>query len=83
MKPEVEWFSEDVDGTEYLNVGLKFYRGEEVSRCVMGAFGEEIGQEAMQVISALVEQAVEYVQEVYDADATPKLEIVTPKLVRV
>ena len=74
MKPEVEWFSEDVEGVEYLNVGLKFYYNGEETRAVLGAFGEEIGQEAMQVISALVEQAVVYVQEVYEAPPVKTLD---------
>ena len=65
MKPTVEWFSEDIDGTEYINVGLKFVCDEEVLHAVLGAFQGEIDQEAMQVITALVEQAVMFVQEAY------------------
>ena len=73
MKPTVEWFSEDVDGIEYLNVGLKFAIDGELMHAVLGAFQGEIEQDAMQVITALVEQACQFVQEAYD---NPKLVVV-------
>lgn len=60
MKPTVEWFSDDVDGQEYLNVGLKFEKDGELHRCVLGAFQGDIGQEAMVIITGLVEQACLY-----------------------
>jgi hypothetical protein len=59
--PEVEFFSDDVDGIEYLNVGLRWYvNGKEV-RAVLGAFQGDVAQEAMVIIKGLVEQAVIYV----------------------
>ena len=60
MQPRVEWFSDDVDGQEYLNVGLVFEREGEEVRCVLGAFQGDVGQEAMTVITGLVEQACLY-----------------------
>ena len=60
MQPTVEWFSDDVDGVEYLNVGLAFEKEGEVVRCVLGAFQGELSQEAMVVITGLVEQACLY-----------------------
>ena len=62
-KPKVEFFSDDVDGVEYLNVGLVWYdpkKGEEV-RAVLGAFTGDLDQDAMVIIKGLVEQAVIYV----------------------
>ena len=60
MQPRVEWFSDDVDGVEYLNVGLQFERDGNEVRCILGAFQGEIGQEAMVIITGLVEQACMY-----------------------
>ena len=70
MKPLVEFFSEKVDGVEYLNVGLKWIPAEgrdattespDIQRAVLGAFEGEVSQEAMVIIKGLVEQAVMYV----------------------
>jgi hypothetical protein len=59
--PEVEFFSDEVNGIEYLNVGLRWYvNGKEV-RAVLGAFQGDVAQEAMVIIKGLVEQAVIYV----------------------
>ena len=56
--PEVEFFSEEADGIEYLNVGLKWDDGSgEVMRCVLGAFQGDLDQQAMIIIKGLVEQA--------------------------
>jgi len=68
MLPEVEFFTEDVDDVEYLNVGLKWIdqKGFEV-RAVLGAFQGELPQEAMVTIKGLVEQACVYVLELDDA----------------
>ena len=42
-KAEVEFFSEDVDGVEYLNVGFKFMGADgEVKHAVLGAFSGEM-----------------------------------------
>ncbi len=64
MKPEVEFFSEDVDGVEYLNVGLVWpdHDGSEL-RAVLGAFSGKnpIDQNGMSIIKGLVEQACIYV----------------------
>ena len=88
MKPEVEFFSEDIDGAEYLNVGFKFYvpdRDEPV-RCVLGAFSGGLEQEGMRIIKGLVEEAAIYMQGVYDGsiqiteDDTP-LEVVKSELI--
>lgn len=64
--PEVEFFSEAVDGVEYLNVGFKFEYDGVTKRCVLGAFeGEGPDQQAMIIIKGLVEQAALYMQEEY------------------
>ena len=66
MKPEVEFFTDDVDGVEYLNVGLVWQstllknEGDTV-RAVLGAFTGSLDQDAMVIIKGLVEQAVIYV----------------------
>ncbi len=58
--PEVEFFSEEIEGIEYLNVGLKFEKDGKTKRCVLGAFQGDISQEAMTIIKGLVEQACLY-----------------------
>ena len=86
-KPEVEFFSEDVEGVEYLNVGFKFWvPGEaEPVRCVLGAFSGEVDQNAMRIIKGLVEEAAIYMQGVFSGDIaiadTSALEIVKSELV--
>ena len=63
MRPEVEFFTDDVNKVEYLNVGLVWYdpvKGKEV-RAVLGAFAGDLDQDAMVIIKGLVEQAVIYV----------------------
>jgi hypothetical protein len=89
-QPEVEFFSEDVDGHEYLNVGFKFYipNEEEPIRCVLGAFGEAPAEDGLRIIKALVEEACIYMQGVYSGEIQvqedePKLEIVKNELVGV
>lgn len=59
--PEVEFFSEDVDGVEYLNVGLQWDDDGESKRAVLGAFQGDLDQQAMIIIKGLVEQACLYV----------------------
>ncbi len=62
MQPEVEFFSDDVDGVEYLNVGLKWEDGDgKELRAVLGAFQGNLAQEAMVIIKGLVEQACLFV----------------------
>ena len=85
--PEVEFFSEDVDGVEYLNVGFKFYvpNTDEPIRCVLGAFRDTPDDNGLTIIKALVEEATIYMQGVYSGEITvteddSKLEIVTPTL---
>jgi hypothetical protein len=68
MKPMVEFFSEDVDGVEYLNVGLVWenpWTGDE-SRAVLGAFTGELEQQSMIIIKGLVEQAGIYMLDLED-----------------
>ena len=80
MKTEVEFFSEDIDGTEYLNVGLVFPGPDgEGRRCVLGAFTGEVDQDAMRIMKSLVEEAVGYVLGEWTPEGT-SLEVVTPKL---
>ncbi len=63
MKPRVEFFSEDVDGVEYLNVGLVWFDMGDEQRAVLGAFSGKnpIDQNGMSIIKGLVEQACIYV----------------------
>ena len=63
MNPEVEFFSEDVDGVEYLNVGLVWEQDGTEARAVLGAFSgkDPIDQNGMSIIKGLVEQACLYV----------------------
>lgn len=63
MSAEVEFFTEDIDGVEYLNVGLKWMCDGEELRAVLGAFTGEVDQTALRIIKGLVEEAVGYVQE--------------------
>ena len=69
-KPEVEFFSEDVEGVEYLNVGFKFHvpEREEPVRCVLGAFSGEVDSEFLIVVRSLVEEAAIYMQGVYTGE---------------
>ena len=69
-QPEVEFFSEDIDGTEYLNVGFKFYvpTEEEPIRCVLGAFSVFPEADGLTIIKALVEEAAQYMQGVYTGE---------------
>ncbi len=86
--PEVEFFTEDVDDVEYLNVGFKFFvpNSDEPIRCVLGAFRDAPDDNGLTIIKALVEEAAIYMQGVYSGeiqvqvDAEPALEVVTPKL---
>ena len=57
MQPEVEFFTDDVDGVEYLSVGLKWEKDGEEVRAVLGAFTGTLDQEAMAIIKGLVETA--------------------------
>ncbi len=65
-QPEVEFFMEEVDGTEYLNVGLTWECPEDLPlgrgelHAVLGAFKGDLDQEAMVIIKGLVEQACIY-----------------------
>ncbi len=61
MKPEVEFFIEEMNDVEYLNIGLKWEDadGEQV-QAVLGAIKGDISQDAMVVIKGLVEQACIY-----------------------
>ena len=86
-QPEVEFFSEDVDGEEYLNVGFKFYvpTEEEPVRCVLGAFSIVPKEDGLRIIKSLVEEAAIYMQGVYSGEIKlkvdePQLEVVTPRL---
>ena len=86
--PEVEFFSEDIDGQEYLNVGFKFYvpEEEEPIRCVLGAFSGGLEDEGMRIIKGLVEEAALYMQGVYSGEIVPTvdepaLEVVESKLI--
>ena len=71
-QPEVEFFSEDVDGQEYLNVGFKFYvpDREEPIRCVLGAFSVFPEADGLTIIKALVEEAGAYMQGMYSGEMT-------------
>ena len=60
LLPEVEFFSDEIDGVEYLNVGLKFEINGVERRAVLGAFQGDVSQEAMIIIKGLVEQACLY-----------------------
>jgi hypothetical protein len=62
----VEFFSEDLDGTEYLNVGFVFEVDGTQHRAVLGAFTGELEQESMTIIKGLVEQAAEFMVEIYE-----------------
>ena len=64
---KVEFFTEDIDDVEYLNVGLVFpdANGTE-QRCVLGAFSVHPEEEGLMIIQALVEEAVGYVLEAYE-----------------
>ena len=87
--PEVEFFTEDIDDVEYINVGFVFYRPgqEEPVRCVLGAFSGGLEQDGMRIIKGLVEEAGGYMQGVYSGELTvedepdKKLEIVKPELI--
>ena len=92
-QPEVEFFSEDIDGVDYLNVGFKFYTpdSEEPIRCVLGAFSIQPEEDGLRIIKSLVEEACIYMQGVYSGEITvdtdpeglvtveSPLEIVPPK----
>ena len=69
-QPEVEFFTEDVDGNEYLNVGFVFYvpDNEEPIRCVLGAFSVFPEADGLSIIKALVEEAAIYMQGVYSGE---------------
>ena len=64
MDATVEFFTEDIDGVEYLNVGLKWTDslGEEL-RAVLGAFEGEVGEDALKIIRSLVEEACAFVTQ--------------------
>jgi len=66
-KPEVEFFTEDVDGVEYLNVGFKFSvpNDDEPIRCVLGAFSVSPEDDGLVIIKSLVEEAAQYMQGIY------------------
>ena len=88
QQPEVEFFTEDVDGQEYLNVGFKFWVPDsaEPIRCVLGAFGVQPEEDGLRIIKALVEEATIYMQGVYSGEITvevdePKIEKVTKELI--
>ncbi len=64
MSAKVEFFTDDVDGQEYLNVGLVWTDEEgETVRAVLGAFQGEPGEEALVIIRALVETACEFIAD--------------------
>ena len=78
---EVEFFSEDRDGVEYLNVGMKFPNAQgETVRCVLGAFTGEVDQEAMRIMKGLVEEAAGYIIGAWVPKQGTSLEVVKPKL---
>ena len=78
---EVEFFSEDKDGVEYLNVGFKFPGPDgEVQRCVLGAFTGEVDQDAMRIMKGLVEEAAGYIIGAWVPKEAVKLEVVKPRL---
>ena len=83
-QPEVEFFSEDIEGNEYLNVGFKFYvpGSDEPVRCVLGAFGVAPEEEGLRIIKALVEEAAGYMLEACAAapaaDAGAKSGLILP-----
>ena len=65
-QPEVEFFSEDIEGVDYLNVGFKFTTPDgNVQHCVLGAFTGGLEQDGMTIIKGLVEQAGVFMQEAY------------------
>ena len=70
--PKVEFYTEDIDGVEYLNVGFVFYvpDHEDPIRCVLGAFTGELDQNGMRIIMGLVEEAAAYMQGVYTGEIT-------------
>ena len=87
-QPEVEFFTEDVDGDEYLNVGFKFYTpdSDEPIYCVLGAFGVQPDENGLRIIKALVEEATGYMQGVYSGEIErvieePKIETVKKELI--
>ena len=92
-QPKVEFFTEDIDGTEYLNVGFVFYvpNEKEPVRCVLGAFSVFPEDDGLLIIKSLVEEAAIYMQNVYSgeikhSDVVPAaefadLEVVTKELI--
>jgi len=87
--PEVEFYTEDIDGVEYINVGFVFYRPgiDEPVRCVLGAFSGGLEQDGMRIIKGLVEEAGGYMQGIYSgainvvSDPIAKLETVKNELI--
>ena len=87
--PKVEFYTEDIDGVEYLNVGFVFHvpDAKEPVRCVLGAFSGEVDQNGMRIIKGLVEEAAAYMQGIYSGEITvenankPQIEVVKSELI--
>ncbi len=72
-QPEVEFFTEDVDGVDYLNVGFKFMGADgEVKRAVLGAFSGDLDNDAMTIIKGLVEEASLFIINEYSVHVKPE-----------
>lgn len=64
MIPKVEFFSEEMDGVEYINIGLQWEKGDgTIVHAVLGALAGELEPDAMKVIAGVAEQACMYVLE--------------------
>lgn len=61
MNPRVEFFSEDIDGVDYLNIGLKWEREGKEVRAVLGALKGELTSDQMKIISGIAEEACMWV----------------------
>lgn len=64
MIPKIEFFSDEVDGVEYINIGLQWEKGDgTIVHAVLGALEGELEENAMIVIKGVAEQACMYVLE--------------------
>ena len=87
--PKVEFYTEDIDDVEYLNVGFVFHvpDSEEPVRCVLGAFTGGLDQNGMRIIKGLVEEAAAYMQGIYSGEITvenankPQIDVVKSELI--
>ena len=76
---KVEFFTEDIDDVEYLNVGLAFPgKDGEMQRCVLGAFSVSPEEDGLMIIQALVEEAAGYILGAWAPDAN--LQVVVNEL---